>query len=128
MTWLLDLVKGHAVTAGGYVLAGFLFWLLLEAREDLGEEREQCNSDKLAAVAAAEEALRNATIDSYEERIQQLEKIAADEVAARAIAEQAAIEAAARPAEVREIIREVASENSCIDTAVPDAVLDSLRE
>ena len=115
------------VSAGGYVLAGLLFWALLETREDLGEERAQCNADKLAAVAAAESTLREAEVAAYEDRIDQLEKLAADETAARAIAEEAARLAANQPERVRTVIREVASENSCIDTAVPDAVLDSLR-
>lgn len=124
----MDFLKGWAVTAGGYVLAATLFWLLLETREDLGEERAQCNADKLAAVAAAEEALRNAQIESYEQRIADLEQIAADETRAREIAVEAARAAESRPERVRTVVREVASENSCIDTAVPDAVLDSLRE
>lgn len=115
------------VTAGGYVAAALLFWLLLEAREDLGAEIAQCNADKIEAVAEAERITREAMQIAMDERVAQLEARLWDESNARRIAEEARVEAESRLPEVRTIIREVASEDACIDTTVPDAVLDSLR-
>lgn len=115
------------VTVGGYAAAATLLWLLLEAREDLGAEIAQCNADKALAVAEAERITREALQTAMDERIAQLEARLWDEANARRIAEEARVEAESRLPEVRTIIREVASENACIDTAVPDAVLDSLR-
>ena len=115
------------VTLGGYVAAAVLFWLLLETKEELGAEISHCNTQKALAVAEAERITREALQTAMDERIAQLEEILASERNARAIAEAAKEEAESRLPEVREVIREVASEDACIDTTVPDAVLDSLR-
>jgi len=115
------------VTVGGYAAASVLLFLLLEAREDLGAEIAQCNADKALAIAETERITRDAMQESFDRQIEQLEARLWDESNARRIAEEARARAESRLPEVREIIREVASENSCIDTVIPDAVVDSLR-
>lgn len=115
------------VAAAGYAVAGVLLWLLLEAKEDLGAEIAQCNADKIMAIAEAERLTREAMQVAMDERVAQLEARLWDESNARRIAEEARVEAESRLPTVRTIIREVASENECIDTVVPDAVIDSLR-
>ena len=115
------------VTAGGYLIAAFLFWLLLETKEDLGAEIAQCNADKMTAIAEAERVTRTALQDAMNREVARLEEILEAERNARMIAENRRLEAEARLPEVRTIIREVANEDACIDTSVPDAVLNSLR-
>jgi hypothetical protein len=115
------------VAAAGYAVAGVLLWLLLEAKEDLGAEIAQCNTDKVIAIAEAERLTREAMQIVMDERVAQLEARIWDESNARRIAEEARVEAESRLPEVRTIIREVASENACIDTTVPDVIVDSLR-
>lgn len=115
------------VAIGGWAASLILLWGMLGAYEKLGEERERCNSDKLQAVADAEAALRGAQIAVYERQLAEARSRADREAKARQIVTEALEAERNKPAEVREIIREVASENSCIDTAVPDAVLERLR-
>jgi hypothetical protein len=111
----------------GYGLAVLFFWFWHGARENTAEEIERCNADKIAAVQDAEAAVRSAMISNYEEKISEMERLLLRESRARQIAEEARMDAESRPPVVRTVIREVAGENACIDTAVPDAVLDSLR-
>jgi flagellar biosynthesis/type III secretory pathway M-ring protein FliF/YscJ len=124
----VDFLTRWGITAGGYAAAAVFLWLFIGAKSDIKAEIERCNTEKLAAVAEAESALRDAQIASYEARLAELARMVADEAKAREIAQEAARLAESRPEKVRTVIREVASANACIDTAVPDAVLDSLRD
>jgi len=114
-------------TVAGWLATAILTTLYINAKGDIKAEIERCNTEKVAAVQEATESLRSAQMASYEARIAELEQIAQDETNARLIAQQAAIEAQNRPERTRTIIKEVASANACIDTAVPAVVLDSLR-
>ncbi len=60
------------LTAGGYIAAALLGFLLLQAKQEIGEQIGQCNTDKATAVAEAEALTR------------QVEREAAD----RALAQQ----------------------------------------
>jgi hypothetical protein len=111
----------------GWGLAALLFWLWLGVREDLAAEIERCNSDKLASIAAAEQITREAVSEAAERRLSQLRHQLTLEQNAREVAEETARLAESRPVEVREIIRRVADENLCLDTAVPDELVDALR-
>ena len=115
------------IAAPGYVAAIILGWLWLEARENLASEIERCNTEKLSAVAEAERQAREATQSALSARIAQLEQSAEDAERAREIAIAAAREAESRPPEVREVIRRYIDTDACITTAIPDDILDGLR-
>ena len=115
------------VTIGGYALAALLLWAYIDAKSDIKAEQERCNSEKLEAVAEARRVVRDAEIAAMERHIDDLTKLVHDADQARLIAEEAAELARNKPAKVRTVIREVASANACIDTAVPAAVINSLR-
>lgn len=115
------------LTIGGYASAAVLLWLLLETREELGAQIEQCNTEKITAIAEAERLTREVLDAAHAEQIAQLQSRLQAERNARVIAEEARVEAESRIPEVRTIIREVASENSCIDTIIPGAVIERLR-
>lgn len=123
----MDFLTRTTFAVGGYVGAAILLGLYMGAREDLAAEIERCNTEKLAAVQEATEALRDAQMAQYEARIAELEQMALDERKAREIAQEAARAAESRPEKVRTVIRRVADENACMDTSVPAPVLDELR-
>lgn len=119
--WKLSAVLG--------ALSLFLGWLLLEAKEDLGEEREACNSSKLAAVAEAERAARQAVTESYEARMEQMARQFDIEVEARKIAEAARLQSEAG-VEVRDLrikqlelevfnAEELPDSRACLNVFVP---------
>ena len=116
------------VTAAGYALAALFLWLYIDAQSEIKAEIERCNTEKLASVAEAERVARQATQADLQAQIDALVRQSAQADRAREIAEEAARLAESRVPEVREIIREVASDDACIDTAVPDAVLNSMRD
>lgn len=124
----MDFLTKITISVGGYVASAIFLGLYVGAKSDIKAEIERCNTEKLAAVQEATEALRDAQVASYEARIAELEQIALDESRARRIAQEAAEAAAGRPERVRTVIREVSSENSCLGQPVPAAVLDSLRD
>lgn len=117
-----------ALSVGGWAAAALLMALYLSARDNLATEIEVCNTRVSAAAQAASEAARAAQASAHAESIAQLEKIVQAERQAREIAEQARDMAESRPDRVRTVIREVAGDNSCIDTAVPVELLNSLRD
>ena len=114
------------LTVGGWAGTLMFFAMYLGIRDDLAAEVERCNTDKLAAVAAAERVARDAMAeamgDALAERDRQLE--AAER--AREIAQEAARLAESRVPEVIEVIRE--STDACITAAVPDNIVDRLRD
>lgn len=114
------------VTAAGYVATAVVGWLWLEARDDIIEAVEGCNTRITAAALESERLVRETLTRAAQEREAQLQADIDAAERAAAIARQAASEAASRPVEVREVIREVASANACIDTAVPALLVDSV--
>ena len=123
-----DFVKSWGIALLGWGAAAALMTMYIGAKADIKAEIERCNTEKVIAIQEATEALRTVEMASYKARILELEQLALDESNARLIAQQAAIEAQNRPERVRTVIKEVASANACIDTVVPAAVLDSLRD
>jgi hypothetical protein len=101
--------------------------LYLGARDDLARQTEECNTDKITAIAEAEKVTREALAAAHRDALAQLARQAEAADRAREIAEEVAREAAARPVEVREVIREVYDEDQCLGAPVPGAILDSLR-
>ena len=124
----MGFLSGWWMTALGWGAAVGMGFLFVGAREELAAEIERCNTAKLAAVAEAERLVRVAVQAGLQEEIDRLLLQTERAERARQIAQEAARLAEARIPEVREIIREVANEDVCIDTAVPTAVLDSLRD
>lgn len=116
---------GVLVGLVGY--AGLMTWLWLGARDDAAAERAECNARVAQSVVDAEKAVRIALEAAQQEEIDRLGRLAEEAARRMREAEAARLAAESRPPVVREVIREVAVENPCIDTAVPDAVLDSLR-
>ena len=110
----------------GAVLA--LLWLFVDARSDLKAERESCNVRVEKLAREATEAAGEAQIAALRRQVASLMTKATQEAQARESAERAAREALERPERVRTVIREVASANACIDTAVPDSILGSMRD
>ena len=113
---------------GGWAAAAAMTFLWLNARDAIIEEREGCNADKLATVAEAEAEVRRALEEVHSRRIAELARQRDQADRERIAMLERARRAEAKPAEVREVIKRVAVENECIDTAVPTAVLDKLRE
>jgi len=118
---------GLLIKFGPYFVIGALLVLYLGKRDELASAVEQCNNDKLLAIADAEKVARRTVEEGFAERLRQLERNAATANEARAIAEQARIEAESRPERIREVIKRVEVENECLSTAIDPAVLDSLR-
>ena len=111
-------------SAGLVVMTG----LYLDKRDDYASQVEACNAEKLLAVAEAERVTRQEADAAAAQRIADLKKQAESADRAREIAEEATRQAEARTPRVREVIREVAANDSCIDTRVPVELVDSLRD
>ena len=105
----------------------FMTWYALHERDLKVQAIEQCNTEKMAAIAESERITRDAVTSSLEDRIRQLESTALDAARARDIAIQARIEAEARPVKTVEVIRRIESENSCLSEPIPDELIDTLR-
>jgi len=116
----------------GTIIAGAaavgLLWLYVGAKSDLKAEVESCNARIAELGQNAEREAGIAREAALQRQIEELEAINAAQTAALGIASQAASEAAKRPERVRTVIKEVASANACLDTAMPAAVIDSLRD
>lgn len=113
MPWRLML------TAAGYVLAATLFWLLLEAREDIGEAVEKCNADKLLAVANAEKITRESVERAMASRLAQLARQRDAESRARALAEEGRLRAVEGASERERTIERLRAEAATDD--IPDS-------
>jgi len=121
----------------GWPLAAMMFWFWLEGRENLAKEVERCNTDKIATVAEAEAAARQAIQSSFERRVRDLELMAQSEREARTLAEMAAAEARtgaeSAQATIRRLMREadddeiVTIERVCLNTTVPADILSVLN-
>jgi hypothetical protein len=126
-----------AFTASGYAIAVVLFFLLLNAKEDLGIAEEECNTRIAVSVAEAEKVAREATQSALERRLAQLEAMARDEREAASLAnmarEDALREAESAQATIRRLIAEAGEdetapiEQACLAISVPDAITDGLR-
>lgn len=113
---------------GPYAAIAVLFWLWIDTEKELAAEIERCNTDKLQSALEQERIARNALVNANAERVRQLEEQASRAIQARNIAEAARIEAEARPERVRTVIREVASEDGCVDSRVPERLAQCLRD
>lgn len=113
---------------GPYAAIALLFWLWLNARDDVASALEACNTRTAAAIAEAEKVTRETEREAAERQILELRALIESAENAREIAIQAAREAESRPVRVQEVVRRVADENLCIDLPLPAAVLDSLRQ
>jgi hypothetical protein len=117
--------QSTAIAAG---LAAVFFWLYVGAKSDLKAEIESCNTRIAELAVDAEREAGIAREKALQRQIAELEAINTAQTEALGIAAEAASEAARRPERVRTVIKEVASANACIDTVVPAAVVDSLRD
>ena len=107
-------------------------WLWLQARDSIIEEREQCNTDKMASVADAERLAREASDNAHARRESELLAIIQAEREARTIADTGRVEANeiadAAVARVNELMREIENENDapvarlCVNTVLPGDV------
>ncbi len=123
------MVSGLKGTLAGLAGTLIFFGLWIKGIQDLAEERERCNTDKMAAVAEAERLTREFERQALQARLTALEQMVEDERAARDLADQARIIAEGRTMEVRTVIREVsdADPSSCLSQPVPSVIIDSLR-
>jgi hypothetical protein len=130
-------VRLNALAIAGWPLAALFFWLLLEARQDVGEATEVCNTEKMAAVAEAERVTKETTEAAYERRLAEMEARAEDEREATALAnmarEDAVRNAEAAQARIRQLIIEAQNDETatisqvCLSTTVDTAAIDGLR-
>jgi hypothetical protein len=129
MLTFLTILKSTKVWAGigGYLLAAFFVWLWLNGRDDLASQREACNTAVQASAAQAQKVAREVSKAAFEARLAQKEAQITSERNAREIADRARLAAESRPARVKTVIREVASENSCMDMPIPEPVVERLR-
>ena len=111
----------------GWPLAALLFFMWLNEREAVIEEREGCNVEHLQAALESEQAARAELVNVHNQEIQGLVEMLERERKATEIAEDAAEIAETRSERVRTVIKRVADEDACINTPVPDAITDSLR-
>jgi len=113
------------LTIGGWAGTALFFFMYLGLRDDLASEVEQCNTDKITAVAEAERITRETLEQAHSDALAELARQADRAERARQIAEEAARLAEARPPRVVEVIRE--SNDACLDTVIPADITDSLR-
>jgi len=119
------------LTAGGYVAALALLWLWIGAKEDLASQIERCNAEKLESVAQAENTVRKASRAAYEARLAEMATQARREEKARQILAERLRAAQDRPAEIREVIKEIPREtnsSTCLDLPVPDPIIRRMRD
>lgn len=112
-----------ASTASLAIMTG----LYLDKRDDYAAQVDACNASKLVAIAEAEKITRETLEAAAARKLAALERQRDSADRAREAAELAAREASERPERVRTVIREVASANACLSTAMPVELLHSLR-
>lgn len=117
----------HA-TIAGWLAAALTGWLWLQARDDVAQQQEQCNREKVEAIAEAERVAREASEKAAAEAVAVLAQRLETETKARYVAAEAARIANSRPERVREVIRRVADADSCVDMPVPADIVGSLRD
>ncbi len=125
------------ITAVGYVLAGFLFFIGMGLREDLGRAKEECNTRMATAVAEAERVTREATQRALERRMRELDAMVQDAREAVALANigraDAESEAIAAQTTIDRLIQEAESDEGaplpklCLVTEYDSDTLDAIR-
>lgn len=114
------------VVGGLSLLANLLIGgMYLDKRDDLAREIERCNTDKMTSIAAAEKLTRETIEAATAKQMADLAALAAKEVVARQIAEDARKLAESRPEKIRIVIQK--SEDGCLLESVPLEILNELR-
>ena len=121
----------------GYAVAAVMFSLWLGLTKDLAQQVEICNVQKLETIAAAERMSREALLNAREREERERGLIIQAEREARLQAnlarESAELSAAEAQATIRRLIEEASNNEDatvgqvCLNTGVPDSVLDSIR-
>lgn len=100
-------------------IAALLFWLWLEAREDLAAQVVQCNAEKLQAVVEAERIARDALTDAIQAEREQAEAMILRERAALQAATEAADNAMAEAEAIEDQLRRLLADVAEDDNANP---------
>ena len=103
----------------GWPLALFVGWLWIGAKEDLATEIERCNTDKMAAVAAAEKVTRETLQAAHDRKVAELVRQAESANRAREIADEEQDRATSGTAQRDETITILMLEASIDD--IPDS-------
>ena len=113
----------------------FFFWLGL--KEDLAQQVELCNQQKLETVATAERLAREALSEAHQRELDERAALLQDETEARRLADMAREVAEDGAIAAQETIRRLTEEargaenatieQVCLLTPVPDDILDDLR-
>ena len=121
----------------GFPLAAVMFWFWLGVKEDLAQQVELCNQQKLVAVVEAERLTRETLQASLDGRLRELEALAQAETEARQLAEAARIAAESGAADAQATIRRLVDEaqgaedatieQTCLLTTVPADLLSGMR-
>ena len=121
----------------GWPLAALMFFFWVGLKEDLAQQVEICNVQKLETIAAAERMSREALLNARErEQIERDSIIQAEREArlqANLARETAELKADEAQAIIRRLIEEAGNNEDatvaqvCLNTDVPDSILDSIR-
>lgn len=121
----------------GYGVAAIMFWFWLGLKEDLAQQIELCNQQKLQSVAEAEHLARESLQASLDKRLRELEALAVSESNARQMAEAARLAAESGANDAQATIRRLTEEarhaetatieQQCLTVSVDSSILASLR-
>ncbi len=112
----------------GWPLCGVMVWLYLGVRDDLAAEIERCNTDKMTSIAEAERVAREGVQSAWDKEREEVERRMEALTQARLIVDEALRTAANREPEIRRVVEKVRDEDACIDTVVPSAIVERLRQ
>ena len=128
---------GKLLPYAGWPLAAMMFFFWLGLKEDLAQQVELCNQQKLQSIMEAEKLTRETLQASLDKRLRELEALALSESRAREVAETARLAAEAGASDAQAIIRRLTAEAQgaedatleqvCLLTGVPADLLDGLR-
>ena len=116
-------VAGGVSLALNLILGG----LYLDKRDDLASAIEACNTDKIFSIAQAEKITRETIQAASAKRLTDLAQIAAREIKARQIADNARDDAQTQLAKVNALIKRIQNEDACLTTPVHPTLLECLR-
>ncbi len=117
------------VSVVSVVLCWVLGRMLMSAHEQIGFERENCNTRILEGIAEAEKLAKNIAIAAAKETQERMTETINSQAEAIAELEARNGEIAGLESNIERLLQETERDNesSCMDSKRPDAVIDGLR-